>query len=90
MPHDSLATPNVGGAKRRLRREEASRYLKEQHGYSCAQRTLAKLACIGGGPLFCLAGRFPLYEPSDLDDWARSKISPRVHSTSELRAVSDA
>jgi hypothetical protein len=47
-------------------------------------KTLAKLAVIGGGPLFRKAGRFPLYEILELDRFARGKLSPLVGSTSEL------
>ncbi len=70
---------------RRLCRSEASTYLLEQHGIRRAVGTLAKLAVIGGGPRFRVAGRIPIYEPPDLDDWAESILSPLVNSTSELR-----
>ena len=70
---------------RRLRRSEAATYLLETHGIRRAVGTLAKLAVVGGGPRFRVAGRTPLYEPDDLDAWADSIISPPVSSTSELR-----
>ena len=73
--------------RRRLRRTEASKYLKEHHDYNCAPKTLAKLAVIGGGPEMVYAGRFPLYPEDALDEFVRSKLSPRVSSTSELRAL---
>ena len=73
--------------ERHLRRNEASKYLRENHNMHYAPKTLAKLACIGGGPPFRLAGRFPLYPVSGLDAWAQSKIGPLVRSTSELRRV---
>ena len=71
--------------KRPLRRKEASRYLDEIHGISRAVGTLAKLAVVGGGPRFRVAGRTPLYSTDDLDAWADSILSPPVGSTSELR-----
>lgn len=71
----------------RLRRNEASAYLLNRHDLKYSVRTLAKLAVIGGGPPMEYAGRFPLYPQDGLDDWARAKISPRVSSTSELRAL---
>ncbi len=74
-------------AVRRLRRADASVYLKENHDLDCAPKTLAKLAVIGGGPAMEYAGRFPLYPEDALDDYARQKSSPRVKSTSELRAL---
>ena len=70
---------------RPLRRAEAADYLLEIHGISRTVGTLAKLAVIGGGPRFRVAGRTPLYAPDDLDAWADSIISPLVRSTSELR-----
>ena len=70
---------------RPLRRAEAADYLLETHGISRTVGTLAKLAVVGGGPRFRVAGRTPLYAPDDLDAWADSIISPTVGSTSELR-----
>jgi hypothetical protein len=72
---------------RLLRRSEAARYVTETYGMPLSPKTLAKVAVIGGGPQFRKAGRFPLYEVPHLDAWARSKLSPLVSSTSELRAV---
>ena len=40
----------------------------------------------GGGPAYRKAGKFPLYEPDDLDEWALAKLSPKVRSSSEFRA----
>jgi hypothetical protein len=67
----------------RLRRVDASKYLKDAWGLDYAVKTLAKLACIGGGPAMEYAGRIPLYTESALDNFAQSKISPPVKSTSE-------
>ena len=72
-----LTTPNY------RRRVDASKYLKEKWGLRYAPPTLAKLASIGGGPSFVHAGRFPLYPESELDEWARSRISPLKRSTSD-------
>jgi len=73
---------------KRLRRKEASRYLKEHWGIDRAPSTLAKLATLGGGPPFQKAGRIPLYSTQALDEWANAMLSPPVSSTSELRQVS--
>jgi hypothetical protein len=67
-----------------MRRAEAARYLLEAHGIPCAPATLAKYACIGGGPAFRKAGKFPIYAKADLDSWAGLRVSKRVNSTSEL------
>lgn len=66
-----------------LRRAAAAEYLKNRYGVGSAA-TLAKLACIGGGPLFRKLGRFPVYAPADLDAWAVGRTSAKVSSTSEL------
>ena len=71
---------------RPLRRVEAAAYLFEKHGIRRAPATLAKLAVIGGGPVFRRAGRVPLYSPADLDEFAASITSAPVRSTSELPA----
>lgn len=68
----------------RLRRTEASQYLNEEWGIIRAPSTLAKLATIGGGPMFERANRIPLYLPEFLDAWARSILSPPMTSTSDL------
>ena len=71
--------------QRPLRRNEASSYLFDRWGISRKPATLAKLACVGGGPRFRRANRAILYAPTDLDTWANSILSPPVNSTSELR-----
>jgi hypothetical protein len=65
-----------------LRRKDAAKYLKEKYGFG-AEKTLAKLACHGGGPLFHKAGVAALYEPAALDAWAQAKIGAPQRSTSE-------
>ncbi len=57
-----------------MRRDAASQYLAGVWGIQRKPATLAKLACVGGGPSFVKAGRFPLYRPADLDAWARDLI----------------
>ena len=74
--------------ERLLRRVEAARYISDKVGLPCSARTLAKLACIGGGPLYRKASRVPLYDPSDLLTWARSKIGRKQRSTSDVQADS--
>ena len=74
-----MVAPNF----RRLRRVEASTYLKLKWGISRTPGTLAKLACQGGGPRFELANRTPLYPEPELDDWAESLLTPLRSSTSD-------
>ena len=60
-----------------LRRKQAGEYLKSKFGFG-SEKTLAKLACVGGGPEFRKAGIAALYEPAKLDEWALGKIgSPK-------------
>jgi hypothetical protein len=62
---------------------EAASYINEIWGIPCSPKTLAKLFCIGGGPRARKAGRIPLYEEHDLDEWAASKLTRKVASSSE-------
>jgi hypothetical protein len=67
----------------RLRRREASAYLAEVHGVHEAASTLAKKACLGGGPVFESFGRIPYYRPQSLDAYAESRLSGPRRSTSD-------
>lgn len=71
----------------RLRRKEVPAYLMEKHGIPIAEKTLNKLASIGGGPEFQYAGRIPLYTPAALDAWAKQRLSKPVRSTAERAAA---
>jgi hypothetical protein len=73
-----------GHGKRFLRRSEAAEYVANHYGFPCSRQWLAKLAVIGGGPVFRKAGRYPVYEPSELDRWAEARIGPPQRSTSEV------
>jgi hypothetical protein len=64
-----------------LRRKAAGAYLKEKFGFG-SEKTLAKLAVVGGGPAFRKAGPAVLYEPKTLDEWALTKIGLPRRSTS--------
>lgn len=69
--------------KPRLRRWEASDYLRRVHGVELAPATLAKLASIGGGPGFQKASRIPLYPTEELDRWAIERLGGLRRSTSD-------
>jgi hypothetical protein len=79
---------NTVSPRRMLRRREAAKYLRETWGVPCAEKTLAKLAVVGGGPPYRVYGRIPLYEPDQLDGWVRSKLSIPIASTSDIRTTS--
>jgi hypothetical protein len=67
----------------RLRRSQAVEYLRAVHGIPTTVSTLAKLACVGGGPSFQKFGRTVLYPREELDRWAEARISAVWRSTSE-------
>ena len=72
--------------QRRLDRKEAAQFLTA-HGYRTAPATLAKLACIGGGPGFQSFGRRPLYREADLLAWAQGRTTGVRRSTSDSGAT---
>lgn len=76
-------------SQRYLRRAEAARHLREQ-GLPCSEKTLAKYAVIGGGPIYSKFGRYPVYIAEDLDAWAQARIGNPVSSTSDYAASSPA
>ena len=75
--------PQPRPARRLLRRTRASQYLYDQWGIERSPATLAKYAVFGGGPKFHKAGRWPLYDPDELDRWAAELIGRPIASTSD-------
>jgi hypothetical protein len=73
--------------ERRLDRKEAASFLTS-HGYRTAPATLAKLACIGGGPAFESFGRRPLYREAELLAWAKARSTGLRRSTSDPGSAS--
>ncbi|MFN4140541.1 hypothetical protein [Aestuariivirga sp.] len=71
------------GWKPRLRRWEASLYLRVVYGLDVAPATLAKYASVGGGPAFQKVGRVPLYPTEELDTWALKRLGRLRRSTSD-------
>ena len=67
-----------------MRRADAARYLREAHGIPCAPATFAKYAVRRRRPGLRRLGKFPIYARDDLDAWAKSRLSERISSTSEL------
>ena len=90
---------NDGGARsaglpshsypKRLDTKAAAKYLLDHHGTPTAERSLHKLASIGGGPPYRKWGKIRVYETEDLDAWVESRLSQKVGSSSELGMVSD-
>src|SRR5262245_57700531 len=74
--------------QRPLDRREASQYLLERHGIKRSPATLAKLASIGGGPLYRRAGRRRvIYDPPHLDEYAANILSAPATSSAEHDAL---
>ena len=73
---------------RLLTRPEASDFLLRL-GYRVAPATLAKKACVGGGPRMTVFGRKVLYEPDALLDWVQAQSQIRAHTfaTGDPRAA---
>lgn len=69
--------------KKFLNRREAAAYIKDQ-GLPCEHTTLAKLACIGGGPTFRKFGRHVALTISDLDIWVEERLSGPLRNTADL------
>jgi hypothetical protein len=67
-----------------LLRRGASADALTEAGFPITKATLATKASRGGGPPFRLFGRVPLYRWGDLLDWAQSRLSDLVRSTSEI------
>lgn len=65
-----------------LNTKQAAIFLAEVNGIPIAPRTLTKLRVIGGGPTFRRFGRLVIYDCNDLLDWAASRISGPLASTS--------
>ena len=83
MPVGKNIMIEMPSSPKRLRGHEAAEYLFQKHGIVRTPGTLAKLRCVGGGPVFQIAGRSPLYLPSELDHWAEELLSPPLRSTSD-------
>jgi hypothetical protein len=69
-----------------LGRREGAGALTEA-GYTTAPATLATLASRGGGPIYRLYGSRAVYRWGDLLDWARSRLSAPMRSTSKADAA---
>jgi len=68
--------------KRRLDQNEASKFLTDR-GYRTAPTTLNKRRCIGGGPVYEMFGRRPLYTEEALLEWIAERTSKPRRSTSD-------
>jgi hypothetical protein len=69
---------------KRMDRRTASKYLREEHGIRLSPSSLAKLAVVGGGPLFYKDGPYCLYDRVEhLDPFAVERLGKARTSTSD-------
>lgn len=67
--------------KEYLTRGQAAEYCIKQ-GLPVSPKTLAKYACVGGGPKFRKFGRMRvIYKIEDLDEWIEWRLSKTFSST---------
>ena len=66
-----------------LRRKDAALYIQNHWGQPCSPKWLAKLAVVGGGPVFRKAGRYPMYPPAGLDAWVERRMGPLRTNTGQ-------
>ena len=82
---DNMASPIPDDPKALLTRSATAAALTAA-GFPVKAATLATKASRGGGPPYRLFGTRPLYRWGDSLDWAQSRLSKRVGSTSEATA----
>lgn len=74
------------------RKQAAAKSREYGEVYAVAETTLAKLACIGGGPPFIKFGHRVGYRESELIEWLRSRTRVVEHTSSQgkpLAALDD-
>jgi hypothetical protein len=69
-----------------LTRQQAATALTES-GFPISPKTLATMACRGGGPPFHRFGPRVLYQWGSSITWAKERLSPVMYSTSEADAA---
>src|SRR5262245_18232351 len=70
-----------------LSRRETSEYLRKVHGVRMGSAALANAALKGTRPIFQKDGRLCVYWRPHIDEYARTRKSRPVRSTSELRGT---
>ena len=58
-----------------LTRDQAAEYLSSR-GLRVSAGYLAKLATAGKGPSYSRLGKYAYYQPSDLDAWLKTNLTP--------------
>ena len=84
-----MAEEPQGAVRACLTRTEAARRIRETHGLPCTVETLATKAWDGSGPPYRVAAGKTFYDPSDLDLWAKSRISTPIRKASDARHIGE-
>jgi hypothetical protein len=65
----------VSHSSRFMNRKETSEYIEGKFGVSYKPNTLARLACVGGGPEYLKIGQRVVYTPESTDRWIAGMLS---------------
>ena len=82
-------TSNTDNPEQLLRREGLAEDLQSL-GYPITAKTLATMACRGGGPPFELFGKIPLYRRGPGRAWAQSRLASPARSTAKSQQLKKA
>lgn len=72
-------------AEKFLSRTDAAAYCSAR-GLTVSPRSLAKWACVGGGPVYRRFGNRTVYAVADLERWIDARLSPPMTSSAQLCA----
>lgn len=61
-----------------LNRKQAADYLRSLRCTVTTARTLAQMACEGGGPPYYMEGNRALYSKAELEEWRRKRLIRRA------------
>lgn len=75
----------IENCPRLLTRQQAAEFLTA-NGFPTSKATLAKRACLGGGPTYQDYNGKSMYSPENLLKWAESRLSAPRQSTSDAAA----
>src|SRR5258708_21554888 len=82
-------TSNTDNPDQLLRRDGVAEGLQSL-GYPISAKTLATMACRGGGPPYEVFGRIPLYRRGLSRAWAQSRLASPARSTAKSQQLKKA
>ncbi len=84
LPLKDDMSRDPGAQPTRVNRQEAGALLT-QVGLPIAAATLAKLACVGGGPPYQVWNNRASYSVAELMAWAESRLGPPLSNTAQRK-----